>query len=49
MGDLLEGCRQYLLLVANEELDSELTAKSGASDMVQETFLRAQHNFGSSD
>jgi RNA polymerase sigma-70 factor (ECF subfamily) len=34
--------RDYLLLVANEGLDTSLQAKGNASDLVQETFLRAQ-------
>jgi RNA polymerase sigma-70 factor (ECF subfamily) len=34
--------RDYLLLVANEELDQKLKAKEGASDLVQDTFLHAQ-------
>ncbi|MGO9466363.1 MAG: sigma-70 family RNA polymerase sigma factor [Isosphaeraceae bacterium] len=34
--------RDYLLLVANEEMDPRLQAKEGASDLVQETFLQAQ-------
>lgn len=42
LGRLLEECRQYLLLIANEELPSDLRAKVGASDLVQETFLRAK-------
>jgi len=45
LGELLEGCRQYLLLVANQELDAEVKAKIGASDLVQETFLEAQQDF----
>lgn len=45
IGELLEGCRQYLLLVANEELDPQLQAKIGASDLVQETFLDAHRTF----
>ena len=45
-GDLLEACRNYLLLVANRELDSELRAKLGPSDLVQETFVQAQQFFG---
>jgi RNA polymerase sigma-70 factor (ECF subfamily) len=45
LGRLLEECRQYLLLVANEELPSDLRPKVGASDLVQETFLRAQDHF----
>jgi RNA polymerase sigma-70 factor (ECF subfamily) len=45
LGELLEGCRQYLLLVANQELRHDLQAKLGASDLVQETFLEAQRGF----
>lgn len=45
MGQLMESCRRYLLLVANRELHSELRAKGGASDLVQETFLEAQRDF----
>jgi RNA polymerase sigma-70 factor (ECF subfamily) len=45
LGELLEGCRQYLLLVANQELHGDLHAKIGASDLVQETFLDAQRGF----
>jgi RNA polymerase sigma-70 factor (ECF subfamily) len=46
LGEALEACRQYLLLVANEELDAGLRAKLGPSDVVQETFLEAQRDFG---
>jgi RNA polymerase sigma-70 factor, ECF subfamily len=42
LGQALSFCRDYLLLVANDRLESELRAKGNASDMVQETFLRAQ-------
>ncbi len=45
LGDLFDGCRLYLLLVANEELGSDLAAKTGGSDIVQETFARAQQQF----
>ena len=44
-GELFETCRTYLLLVANRELDAELRAKFGPSDLVQETFVRAQQSF----
>jgi RNA polymerase sigma-70 factor, ECF subfamily len=46
LGRLLEACRPYLLLVANRELPAELRGKAGASDLVQESFLEAQDNFG---
>jgi RNA polymerase sigma-70 factor (ECF subfamily) len=45
LGQVLEGCRDYLLLVANKELDPALQAKGGASDLVQQTFLEAQRDF----
>jgi RNA polymerase sigma-70 factor (ECF subfamily) len=45
LGQALEACRAYLLLVANRELDPDLRAKGGASDLVQETFLEAQRDF----
>ena len=45
-GDLLEGCRQYLLVIAEDELGDDLLAKAGASDLVQETFLEAQKAVG---
>jgi RNA polymerase sigma-70 factor (ECF subfamily) len=44
IGPLLEGCRQYLMLVATHTLGRELSGKAGASDLVQETFLEAQRN-----
>jgi RNA polymerase sigma-70 factor (ECF subfamily) len=46
LGRLLEGCRQYLLLVANQELPSELRPKVAASDLVQNTFVKAHDHFG---
>jgi RNA polymerase sigma-70 factor (ECF subfamily) len=45
LGRLLEGCRAYLLLVANRRLGTDLQAKGGASDLVQDTFLEAQNDF----
>jgi RNA polymerase sigma-70 factor (ECF subfamily) len=45
LGDLLEGCRQYLLLVANEELRPDVQAKVAASDLVQDTFVDAHRDF----
>lgn len=46
LGRALDACRRYLLLVAEKELDPDLKAKGGASDLVQETFLEAQRDFG---
>jgi RNA polymerase sigma-70 factor (ECF subfamily) len=45
LGHVLETCRNYLLLVAERELDPDLRAKGGASDLVQETFLKAHRHF----
>lgn len=42
LGQLLEACRGYLLAIADREFDSRLGPKAGASDLVQETFLKAQ-------
>jgi len=41
---LLEGCRQYLLLIANHAMGPDLRVKVGASDLVQETFLQAHQH-----
>jgi RNA polymerase sigma-70 factor (ECF subfamily) len=46
LGRVLESCRQYLLLIANQELDPDLRAKLGPSDLVQESLLKAQQHFG---
>jgi RNA polymerase sigma-70 factor (ECF subfamily) len=45
LGRLLETCRPYLLLVANQQVPNDLKAKVGGSDLVQETFLEAQRDF----
>jgi RNA polymerase sigma-70 factor (ECF subfamily) len=42
---MLEACRVYLLLIAGHELDTDLQAKGGASDLVQETLLEAFRDF----
>jgi RNA polymerase sigma-70 factor (ECF subfamily) len=45
LGRALDRFRDYLLAIANRQLDSALQAKGGASDIVQETFLEAQRDF----
>ena len=44
VGRLLEGYREYLLVIARDGLGPELRTKVGASDLVQETFLQAQRH-----
>ncbi len=45
LGNALEACRAYLLLIAEREIDPGLRAKGGASDIVQETLLKAHRAF----
>ncbi len=45
LGELLEQCRNYLLLIANREVGRGIQAKVAASDLVQETFVEAQRIF----
>ncbi len=45
LGQVLETCRGYLLLIAQQELEPALQAKGGPSDLVQQTFLEAQRDF----
>jgi RNA polymerase sigma-70 factor (ECF subfamily) len=45
LGRVLDPWRRYLLAIAGRELDSELRAKAGPSDVVQQTFLEAQRDF----
>lgn len=45
LGLLLESYRNFLLSVAEAELDSALRVKAGASDLVQRTFLEAYRDF----
>jgi RNA polymerase sigma-70 factor (ECF subfamily) len=45
LGQSLEGCRRYLLAIAEGQLEPDLRSKGGASDLVQETFLEAQRDF----
>ena len=41
VGRMLSGCRQYLLMIANEVIGSELFSCLAPSDLVQDTFLEA--------
>lgn len=45
VGKLLEQYRHYLLVVANAQIDPDLQAKGGGSDLVQETFMEACRDF----
>jgi RNA polymerase sigma-70 factor (ECF subfamily) len=45
LGRAIDRFRDYLLAVAGRELAPELKAKEGASDLVQEAFLQAHHEF----
>ena len=45
LGSLLQGCRKYLLLMANEALDSDLRPRAAASDLVQDSFVEVQQDF----
>lgn len=44
LGKLVQGNRDYLLLIANQDVAKNLRAKAGASDVVQETFALAHRN-----
>ena len=46
LGKVLEAARQYLLAIARQEFDPDLRAKNSPSDVVQETFVEAQRDFG---
>lgn len=46
LGELLTAYRPLLLLLARHKLHPSLQAKVGASDIVQDTFLEAQRDFG---
>lgn len=43
VGELIANSRDYLLLIANADLEVELHRKVGASDVVQETLLKARN------
>lgn len=49
VGQALEACRNYLLMIAEKELEPELRVKGGASDLVQQTFMEAHQAFGRFD
>lgn len=44
VSQLIEPYRKYLLMIANDGLDDAWRAKMGASDIVQETMLKAQQH-----
>lgn len=46
LGQTLDMFRGYLLAIAERELDPQLQAKGGASDLVQETLVEALRDFG---
>jgi RNA polymerase sigma-70 factor (ECF subfamily) len=45
LGPLLEHYRNYLALLARLQIDRRVQGKVDASDLVQETFLKAHHHF----
>src|SRR5262245_38117064 len=45
VGKLIDGCRQYLLLIADEQVDAALAVKVAPSDLVQETLFKAHREF----
>jgi RNA polymerase sigma-70 factor (ECF subfamily) len=45
IGHLLEGCRGYLLSIANRQIDGDLRPKVAPSDLVQDSCLEAQQHF----
>jgi RNA polymerase sigma-70 factor (ECF subfamily) len=45
LGELLEGYRSYLTLLARLQIGRRLQGKVDAADLVQETFLRAHRSF----
>jgi len=47
LGEVLAAYRPFLFAIARDEIDSELKAKAGPSDLVQESFLEAQRDFAS--
>jgi RNA polymerase sigma-70 factor (ECF subfamily) len=45
LGQALESCRHYLLLIAHQQTDATLAVKMAPSDLVQETMLKAHEDF----
>ena len=45
LGRLLMDCHNYLLRTAGQKLGRDLQSKISPSDLVQDTFLEAQHDF----
>jgi len=46
LGRLLQGYRDYLNLLADDELGPDIRVKASASDLVQDSFLEARRDFG---
>jgi len=46
VGELLQHYRNYLTLLATTQIEKRLRPRVGASDVVQETMLRAHRHFG---
>ena len=46
VGELLQHYRNYLTLLATTQIEKRLRPRVGASDIVQETMLRAHRHFG---
>lgn len=45
LGELLNGCREYLQAIAERELDPQVRTRAGGSDLVQETLGEACQAF----
>ncbi len=43
--EILDTCRDYLLFIANQELDARLQGKCGPSDVVQNAMVKAVEHF----
>lgn len=46
LGQLFQAYRDYLSLLADEELGPDIKVKASVSDLVQESFLEAKRDFG---